>query len=169
MKSVQVRSFFWSLFSQGFILGPKIFLLYINDPSDGFISNIAIYADTTLYSKLDEASGFWKLLDLASELQRDTAGWGRKWLVDLNAGKTQIVSFDQYNNSGANDMNVNGSVLEDFLKLSFSSKSDSGCYIVTYYIAKTTSKKVGAFIRFLKFLSLKVALYLHKYTIQPCM
>ena len=79
MKSVQVRSFFWSLFSQGFILGPKIFLLYINDPSDGFISNIAIYADTILYSKLDEASGFWKLLDLASELQetlQDGAGSG---------------------------------------------------------------------------------------------
>ena len=36
---------------QGFILGPKIFLPYINDLSDGFITNVAIYTDdTTLYS-----------------------------------------------------------------------------------------------------------------------
>ena len=120
VKRVQVRSFFWSLFSQGFILGPNIFLLYINDPSGRFISNIAIYADdTTLYSKLHEASGFWKPLDLPSEFQRDTAGWGRKWLVDFNARKTEIVSFDHYNNSGANDMKVNGSVLEDFFEAVF--------------------------------------------------
>ena len=42
---------------QGSILGPKFFLLYINELSDDVICNIAIYADdTTLYSKCDQAS-----------------------------------------------------------------------------------------------------------------
>ena len=27
--------------------------------------------------------------------------WDKKWLVDLNAGKTQLVSFDRSNNTGA--------------------------------------------------------------------
>ena len=42
-----------------------------------------------------------------------------------------------------------------------------GSYIIS--IAKTASKKIGALIRFMKFLSPEVALYLCKSTIHPCM
>ena len=46
--------------SQGSILGPRLFLLYINDRPNDVVSNIAIYAnDTTLYSKCDQASDLW--------------------------------------------------------------------------------------------------------------
>ena len=53
------------------------------------------------------------------------------------------------------------------LGLTFSSKLDWGSYIIS--IAKTASKKIGALIRSMKFLSLEVALYLYKSTIRPCM
>ena len=39
--------------------------------------------------------------------------WGKKRLVDFNAGKTQLVSFDQSNNAGAVDVKVDGSILEE--------------------------------------------------------
>ena len=39
--------------------------------------------------------------------------WDRKCHVDFNAGKTQLVSFDQSNNTGAIDVKMNGSVLEE--------------------------------------------------------
>ena len=38
---------------------------------------------------------------------------GRKWLFDFNTGKVQLVLFDQPNNTGAIDMNMDESVLEE--------------------------------------------------------
>ena len=90
---------------QGSILGPTLFLLYINDLPDGVICDIAIYADdTTFYSKCDRASGLWQQLELASQLEsdlRDIVDWGKKWVVDFNSGKSQLVSFDRSNNNGS--------------------------------------------------------------------
>ena len=78
---------------------------HINDLPGDVICNIAIYADdTTLYSKCDQASDMWQQLKLASELQsdlRDTVDWGKKWLVDFNAEKTHLLSFDQSNYTGS--------------------------------------------------------------------
>ena len=73
--------------------------------------------------------------------------WGKKWLVDFNVGKTQLVSLDQSNNTGAIDVNMNGSVLEEklsfkMLQLTFSSKLDWGSYIIS--VAKNASKKIRA-------------------------
>ena len=67
---------------------------------------------------------------------------------------------------------MDGSVLEEkpsfkMLGLTFSSKLDWGSYIIS--IAKTASKKIGALICSMKFLSPEVALYLYKYTLGPCM
>ena len=52
--------------------------------------------------------------------------WCKKCLVDFNAGKTQLVSFDRSNNNGSIDVKMNGSVLEEkssfrMLGLTFSS------------------------------------------------
>ena len=103
------------------------------------------------YSSCDQASDLWQL-ELASEPEsdlQDTVDWGWKWLVDFNAGKTQLVSFDWSNNNGSIDVKMDGSVLEDkssfkMLGLTFSSKLDWGSYIIC--IANTATKKIVALI-----------------------
>ena len=116
---------------QGSILGPTLFLLYINDLPDDVMCNIGICADdTTLYSNCDLASDLGQGLELASELEsdlRDTVDWRKKWLVDFNAGKSQLVLFDRSNNNGSIDVKMDGSFLEEnpsfkMLGLTFSSK-----------------------------------------------
>ena len=162
--------------SQGSIRGPTLFLLYINDLPDDVICNIAIYADdTTLYSKCDQASDLWQQLELASKLEsdlEDTVDLDKKWLVDFNARKIQLFSFDRSNNNGSIDVKMDRSVLEEksyfkMLGLTFSSKVDWGSYIIS--IAKTATKKIWTLIRSMKFFSPKVALHLYKSTIRPCM
>ena len=94
-------------------------------------------------------------------------------LFDFNARKTKLVSFDRSNNTGAIDMKMDGSVLEEkssfkMLGLTFSSKLDWGSYIIS--IAKTASKEIGVtLIRSMKFLSPEVTLHLYKSTIRSCM
>ena len=90
--------------SQRSIFGHALFLLHMNDLPDDVICNNAVYVDdTTLYCKCDLASGLWQQLELASELESDlwdAGDWGRNWLVDFSAGKTDIVLFDWSNNTG---------------------------------------------------------------------
>ena len=100
--------------------------------------------------------------------------WGRKWLADFNAGKTQLVSFDWSNNTGAIDMKMDGFVLQEkssfkMLGLTFSFKLDWGSYI--YPVAKTAFKKIRK--RFPVCFNLFVLLFLvtpcFVVAIQPCM
>ena len=135
---------------------------------------MALYADdTTLQCKCSQVSDLLQQLELPSELEsdlRDNADWGKKLLVDFNAGKTQLVSFGLV--SIAIVVKLNGSFLEEkssfkMLKLPASFKLDWGSYII--FIVETTSKKIGALICCMKGLYPEVALYLYKSTIRPCM
>ena len=85
---------------------------------------------------------------MAPELEFDL------WDTDFSAGKTQLLSVNLSNNNGSVDVKTDGSVLEEkpsfkTPRLTFSSKLDWVSYII--YIAKTTSNKIGALIRSMKF------------------
>ena len=71
--------------------------------------------------------------------------------------------LERSDHTGAINVKMDGSFLEEnasfkMLRLTFSSKLDWGSHIIS--IAKTASKKIGALIRSIKFLSSDVALYL---------
>lgn len=168
---------------QGSILGPTLFLLFINDLPDEIISKIGIYADdTTIYSCLDESCFDELSKDLAFErtemagnLQYDlktVVEWGQKWLVSFNAKKTQLVSFHRHRECSLLPVSMNGAELPEnsdlkLLGLSFNSELSWNSYIAS--IAKSASKKVGSLFRSKRFLTPEAILYLYKSTIRPCM
>ena len=114
----------------------------------------------------DQVPDLWQQLELASELESDLGDTGLGQEVALLI--SVLEKLDLSSNTGAIDVKMDGSVLEEkssykMLGLSFSSNLNWGSYIIS--IAKTTSKKIGALIRSIKFLFPEVALHLYKSTI----
>ena len=111
---------------------------------------------------------------MVSELETDLwdiVEWSKKWLVDFNAGKAQLVSYDQSNNSGSIDVKMDGSVLEEkssFKMLGWPSLLN-WMGLLHYSIAKTAFKKIGTLIRCMNFLSPEFVPCLYKSTVCPCM
>ena len=69
--------------AQVFILGPILFLLYINDLPDDVVCDIAIYADDTILYSND----LWQQLELASELESGL------WDIVTGAGSGLLSSM----------------------------------------------------------------------------
>ena len=74
---------------QGSILGPFLFLLYINDIVHEIHSNIRLFADdSTIYIIVDFPDSAAQILNI--DLER-IAHWAAKWLVGFNAKKTEAL------------------------------------------------------------------------------
>ena len=121
---------------------------------------------------LSTGSVLWQQPELAAECEsdlQDSMDRDRNRVVDFNVRKTQLVLFDQSNNTGAIDVKMDGSVFEEkssfkMLGLCFPSKLDWGSYIIS--VTKNAYNKIRDSIYSMKFLSPEVVLYLYKCAIQ---
>ncbi|CAE1315900.1 unnamed protein product [Acanthosepion pharaonis] len=85
---------------QGSILGPTLFLIYINDLPDAITSQVGIYADDTpIYSCLKNKSSLADKTHLTVRLEKDLqsiVNWGMNWLVNFNFSKTKLLSINHH-------------------------------------------------------------------------
>ena len=74
---------------KGSILGPLLFLLYINDIVKDIGSNIRLFADdTSLYIVVEDPTLAAELLNADME---KVARWAKQWLVSFNPLKTESL------------------------------------------------------------------------------
>ena len=76
---------------QGSVLGPLLFLIYINDIGKSIDSTVKLFADdTSMYLALEDAIERSRVLNL--DLQK-IVDWSKNWKVDFNPTKTELMTF----------------------------------------------------------------------------
>ena len=76
---------------QGSVLGPLLFLVFINDITENIQSHVKLFADDTmLYLDVEDHTKAAQILN--QDLQNIYA-WSQKWLVNFNAKKTESLTF----------------------------------------------------------------------------
>ena len=99
---------------QGSVLGPTLFLFFINDLSDEVPSRIGIYADeTTLYSSLGKSVFFRKWNRLVKLDLHGIMELGNRWLVTYNATKTKLLAFNRHRDPLLGPVKMYGTVLPE--------------------------------------------------------
>ena len=80
---------------QGSVLGPLLFLIYINDIIYGIKSNIRLFADDCVIYRL--INDFNDINTLQSDLDKISV-WCKNWRMNLNVKKCVHVKFTKKNN-----------------------------------------------------------------------
>ena len=150
---------------QGSVLGPVLFLIYVNDIDDGLTCKISKFADDTKI-----ASKITTTLDketLQSDLDR-LACWASKWQMKFNVDKCKVLHIGSNNNRVQYLMNgqqLSAVNKEKDLGIIISSdlKPSQHCSEV----AKTANKLVGFIGRAFENKSEKVILKLYNSLVRP--
>lgn len=92
---------------QGTVLGPLLFLIYINDLPSNILSNVRLFADCVIYRPINSDHD----VDiLQSDLTLITE-WCEKWLMTINVKKTSLISFHRRQTYPLHNYLLNGSVI----------------------------------------------------------
>ena len=154
---------------QGSVLGPLLFLIYINDIANIFQSSARLFADDTslLFSS-------HSCLDIQNVLNNDLKmlnDWAKRWLVTFNSDKTKVIFISNFDDIDEElELRFNNEIL-DFvdshrhLGVIFSSDGKWNKHISS--IHESVMKKINA-LRSLKFLlSRESLLQIYKTFILP--
>ena len=85
---------------QGSVLGPMLFLMYVNDTAEGVTSQMRMFADDSIvYRQIHTPADHFTL---ASDLNK-LPYWAKTWQMDFDVSKCAILSVTTKRNISAND------------------------------------------------------------------
>jgi hypothetical protein len=94
---------------QGSVIGPLLFVIYINDLPEEVHTTVKIFADDTkLFTDISRDQ-------MAQELQNDIHRldkWAEKWQLKFNADKCKVMHIGQKNQQRSYDMKKRGEMIE---------------------------------------------------------
>lgn len=128
---------------QGSVLGPLLFLIYINDIANNISSTIRLFADDCVIYRQICTVG-----DVAI-LQKDLntlAEWCRVWKMEINAEKTKLMTFSSLLNPPSNIYTLRSSIIERtpfFKYLGVIFTSDLSWNMHIEHITNKALKKLG--------------------------
>ena len=80
---------------QGSVLGPLLFLLYVNDIADNLLSLTRLFADDTSLSYSSQSP--YTIEDVINSDLESISIWSKQWLVNFNPQKTKAMVFSNIN------------------------------------------------------------------------
>ena len=150
---------------QGSVLGPLLFIIFINDIDEGLTCKISKFAvDTKITSKVTSVLQ-WQ------QLQKDLntlASWAEKWQMKFNTGKCKVLHIGNNNvqaNYSMNDIQLSSTDAEKDLGVIISKDLKPGKQCTE--VLKTANKLVGFIGRTFEFRSEKVILSLYNSLVRP--
>ena len=122
---------------QGSVLGPALFLLYINDISDHLKSPIRLFADDSIiYREISSPADHAILQNDLTTL----ATWADTWLMSFNVGKCAVMSITLKKKPSLHDYNIQGEVLHRAKEHDYLGVTISDDLKWTTHCRKTTTK-----------------------------
>ena len=92
---------------QGSVLGPLLFLVYVNDITESLLSVVRLFADdTSLACTTSNIADLQSILNHGIDI---ITKWSKQWLVTFNAAKTEVLYFG---NQQAPLWTFNGTLLD---------------------------------------------------------
>ena len=133
---------------QGSILGPTLFLLFINDLRTVLKNEVIMFADdTTLFSVVDAKRDRDAIANSLNEDLLEVERWAKKWFVTFNASKTQSLIISRCKDQDCHPpLFFLGSQLEDvndikFLGLTINKRLNWSNHILS--LSKKAGRRTG--------------------------
>lgn len=154
---------------QGSILGPLLFLIFINDISDNILSDVFIFADdTSLMRKIEDIKLDFNIINRDLHTLSE---WADQWRVTFNASKTEYMIFSlkhstfNYPVLRLNNVPITRVSAHKHLGLTLDSKLTWNEHVTD--ITNKASKRIGNIKRVRSIIPRRTAEHLYMYLTRP--